>query len=66
MKANETKNKYTKLIMKIIALLIISGTSAWACGEMWGDNYPLSFFFSMLSVASMVIAIVGIIITAEN
>lgn len=44
----ETQNM--KKTLKTIGMLAVSGVSAWACGETFDWNKPLSMFFAALFI----------------
>jgi hypothetical protein len=55
--------KLTKL-RKSLILLVASGLSEWACGEIGLSNFPLAFFFGVTGFAY--IAVIGIIYINER
>jgi len=49
---------------KSIILLIASGLSQWACGEIGLSNFPLAFFFGVTGFAYL--AVIGLIYENGN
>jgi len=44
-----------KQTLKTIGTLAVSGVSAWACGETFDLNKPLSMFFSAVFIGCLVV-----------